>query len=101
MNPTGRSRKTRTAPLPGLHHDTPLRFLPLALARHAVHGRHRVMDDLALERAHRLQLDPLPGFAHRLGGGAAELPKLLPASGPPTGDVEHQPAPDSGLLLDR
>src|SRR4051812_13617791 len=82
-------------------HHAALRVLALALARDAGDRRHRVVHDLALERAHRLQPHPLAALQDRLRRRAAELAQLLAAVRAPARDVQHQPAARSRLLLDR
>src|SRR5690606_27593358 len=72
--------------------DLPARLLALALARHTLDLRDRVVHDLALERGHRAQPHRLTGLEHLLGRARAEGGQLGAAVLAPARDVEHQPA---------
>src|SRR5690606_18504057 len=76
-------------------------LLALALARHTVHLGDGVVDDLPLERAHRLELLLLARLRHLLRGGAPDPAELLTPVRAPPGDVEHQPAARTRFLLNR
>src|SRR5215218_9688233 len=69
----------------------PLRFLALGLAAQPSR-RYGVVDHLALERSHRLQLHCLAGLPGSRHGFVTDPRELLPAAGPEAGDVQHEAA---------
>src|SRR5882757_3006759 len=82
--------------------DDPARRLgTLALAVHTVDGGHGVVHDLALERSHRVELFTLPALQHPVCHAVPQRGQLIPATTAPLGDVQHQPAPLTGLLVHR
>src|SRR4051794_34111365 len=85
----------------GQYDDAPLRLLAFALAVHAVHGSHRVVHHLALERRHRGQSLRLAAGGDAGGCGGAEGCQLHPTPGPIAGHVAHQAATYARSLLDR
>ena len=71
----------------------------LALAVHTIHGRHRVVHDLALERGHRRELFALTRRQHPLGHLLTQCRKLVATLTPPARDVQHQATTLAGLLV--
>src|SRR6476620_2596032 len=79
--------------------DAPRRFRTLALAVHTLHRGDGVVNDLALEGRHRRQLFALTGLQHPLSHLVPEGGQLVASASAPLGDVEHQPAALTRLLM--